>query len=256
MESMSAPDRRGARRRLNVVLLLSLVVGLPLVLYLVHRATDERTMTAERLRMVDEQIAARGIRDDRILEAMRRVPRHLFVGDLLRPAAYADRPLPIGRGQTISQPYIVALMTEVLQPTPGMKILEIGTGSGYQAAVLAELGCRVWSMELIPELARFGESNLRRSGYASVQVRCGNGFLGWPDEAPFDAVIVTCAPEAIPKALVEQLRDGGRMVIPVGSQQDGQSLTLVRKTGSTVVTDEIIPVLFVPMVDAIRNEGS
>jgi protein-L-isoaspartate(D-aspartate) O-methyltransferase len=196
--------------------------------------------------MVEQQIAARGIRDSRVLAAMRRVPRHEFVPPDLQPAAYEDRPLPIGEGQTISQPYIVALMTEVLELSPDDRVLEIGTGSGYQAAVLAELTDQVYTIEILASLGERAGETLRRLGYDQVKVKIGDGYLGWEEHAPYDAIIVTCAPEQIPQPLVEQLAEGGRMVIPVGSRH-AQELVLVVKEEGQIRQREIIPVLFVPM---------
>jgi len=196
--------------------------------------------------MVRHQIAARGVEDSRVLAAMRRVPRHEFVPENLRPAAYDDRPLPIGEGQTISQPYIVALMTEVLKLVPGDRVLEIGTGSGYQAAVLAELTDQVYTIEIIESLGRRAEQILKRLGYDQIRVRIGDGYLGWEEHAPFDAIIVTCAPEQIPRPLVDQLAEGGRMVIPVGPRH-AQELVLVVKEQGRIRQQDIIPVLFVPM---------
>lgn len=198
--------------------------------------------------MVEEQIAQRGIRDARVLDALRRTPRHLYVPENLREQAYDDTPLPIGHGQTISQPYIVGLMTELLQLEPGHKVLEIGTGSGYQAAVLARLAGRVYSIELIPELAARATATLRIAGLRNVEVRTGDGYLGWPAEAPFDRVILTAAPPELPEALVSQLKPGGRLVAPVG-RGAGQLLILVTKAKDGQVRREtVIPVRFVPMV--------
>lgn len=208
----------------------------------------QRDPLAARLEMVKTQIEGRNVRDPRVLAAMRRVERHRFVPALYRPLAYTDQPLPIGEGQTISQPYIVALMTEVLALARNEKVLEIGTGSGYQAAVLAEMGCRVFSIEILPSLARNAEKALAEAGYESVHVRAGDGYKGWPSEAPFDAVIVTCAPDHIPAPLVEQLREGGRMVIPVGPEGGVQTLTVVRKKRGEMKTEALIPVRFVPLV--------
>jgi protein-L-isoaspartate(D-aspartate) O-methyltransferase len=198
--------------------------------------------------MVQSQIRARGVKDERVLAAMATVPRHEFVPRDQQGHAYEDRPLPIGEGQTISQPYIVALMTELLEVEKGDKVLEIGTGSGYQAAVLAELTPHVYTIEIIPSLARTAEETLRRLEYDSVQVKTGDGYLGWPEHAPFDAIIVTCAPEEVPKALREQLGEGGRMVIPVGPQWTHQTLYLLRKTDGRLQREEVISVRFVPMV--------
>ncbi len=195
--------------------------------------------------MVKYQIEARGISDPRVLAAMRKVKRHLFVPKALRLFAYDDRPLPIGEGQTISQPYIVALMTELLDLDGDEKVLEVGTGSGYQAAILALLAKEVYTIEILPVLAQRADSLLKSLGYENVHVRCGDGYLGWPEEAPFDGIIVTCAPPIIPKPLVEQLADGGRMVIPVG--EGYQELILLRKHDGRIDTTSVIPVRFVPM---------
>jgi protein-L-isoaspartate(D-aspartate) O-methyltransferase len=197
--------------------------------------------------MVERDMAARGIRDAAVLNAMRRVPRHLFVPPALRERAYEDRPLPIGLNQTISQPYIVAYMTEALQPRREQTVLEIGTGSGYQAAVLAELVKEVLSIEIVPELAERARRTLAETGYKNVQVRTGNGYLGWPERAPFQRIIVTAAPPAIPQALVDQLAVGGIMVVPVG--RDSQQMTIVSKTANGIVETQTMPVLFVPMVE-------
>jgi protein-L-isoaspartate(D-aspartate) O-methyltransferase len=201
----------------------------------------------ERAAMVARQIEARGIDDPATLAAMRNVPRHLFVPEARQRQAYADSPLPIGFGQTISQPYIVAYMTELLQLAPGMRVLEIGTGSGYQAAVLAEIVDDVYTIEIIAELADWGERNLRGSGYHRVRVRRADGYHGWEEFAPFDAIVVTAAADHIPPPLVEQLRDGGRMVIPVGSPFRTQMLMLVTREGDDVRTQSLLPVRFVPL---------
>ena len=203
---------------------------------------------AARERMVEQQLAStwRGISDPAVLSAMATVPRHEFVPAELRPYAYDDRPLPIGYAQTISQPYVVAFMTEKLQPTAADRILEIGTGSGYQAAILSVLVNEVYSIEIVEPLARRAESDLLRLGYRNVKLRHGDGYKGWPEAAPFDAIIVTCAPDHVPKPLIDQLRDGGRMIIPVG-ERGSQMLFLLRKHGSALQREAVLPVRFVPM---------
>ena len=200
---------------------------------------------ALRERMVETQIARRGVLDSALLLAMRTVPRHRLVPDKDRPYAYSDEPLPIGEGQTISQPYIVAYMTEALELKPTDRVLEIGTGSGYQAAVLAEIVDSVFTIEIIKPLAEGAQSTLLELGYTNVFVRCGDGYRGWPEHAPFDGIIVTAAPDHVPQPLVEQLAVGGRLVIPVGSYT--QELLVIRKTTEGVVTDTTLPVRFVPM---------
>lgn len=198
-----------------------------------------------RLRMVSRQIEARGIVDEGVLGAMRTVERHLFVPDSLRRLAYEDYPLPIGEDQTISQPYIVALMTELLQLDTTDKVLEIGTGSGYQAAVLAEIVDSVFTIEIVPGLGSRADTLLRQLGYDNIEVLIGDGFVGWEDHAPYDGIIVTCAPPEIPGPLLDQLAEGGRLVIPVGTHW--QELMLVRKRNGQISTESIIPVRFVPM---------
>jgi protein-L-isoaspartate(D-aspartate) O-methyltransferase len=200
-----------------------------------------------RSRMVEEQIRSRGIHDPAVLSALGRVPRHLFVPPALQGHAYDDTPLPIGRGQTISQPYIVAYMTEVLQPAPEHKVLEIGTGSGYQAAVLAELVRQVYTIEIVAELADAARKTLGQAGYGNVHVRTGNGYLGWPEQAPFPRIIVTAAPAELPPALVDQLAVGGKMVIPVGTSF--QEIRIVTKDARGIAEKKTIPVRFVPMID-------
>jgi protein-L-isoaspartate(D-aspartate) O-methyltransferase len=203
---------------------------------------------AARKRMVEEQLAAPGrdITNRRVLAVMGKVPRHEFVPANARSFAYADHPLPIGHGQTISQPFIVAFMTEKLDPKTTDHVLEIGTGSGYQAAVLSELVATVHTIEIVAPLARRAETDLKRLGYTNVTVRAGDGYKGWPEADPFDAVIVTCAPDHVPQPLVDQLKEGGRMIIPVGAAQD-QSLYLLEKKGNKVERRAILPVRFVPM---------
>lgn len=207
---------------------------------------DDRAV--ERRHMVEAYLAPH-IHDAAVLDAMRRVPRHRFIPAAYSRSAYYNRPLPIGDGQTISQPYIVALMTELLELGPESRVLEIGTGSGYQAAILAELAGEVWSIELLEPLGRQAADLLTLLGYDRIHLRIGDGFRGWPEAAPFDAIIVTCAPESIPAPLLEQLDEGGRLVIPVGQRLRDQKLLQVRKTDGELVTREVIPVRFVPMVD-------
>jgi protein-L-isoaspartate(D-aspartate) O-methyltransferase len=204
---------------------------------------------ADRQGMVAEQIAARDVRDPRVLAAMRDVPRHLFVPRDLQRQAYADRPLPIGYDQTISQPYIVALMTELARPRAADRALEVGTGSGYQAAVLSRLVSHVYTIEIVEPLARSAEQRLKTLGYANVTVRAGDGYAGWPDNAPFDIIIVTAAPDHVPAPLLAQLKPGGRLVIPVGPVSAVQELQLIEKdTAGRTRTTRVAPVQFVPLV--------
>jgi protein-L-isoaspartate(D-aspartate) O-methyltransferase len=200
---------------------------------------------AQRQRMVDEQLRTRDIKDARVLEAMRSVPRHEFVPAAQRAAAYRDSPLPIGYEQTISQPYIVAFMTQALKVEPTHKVLEIGTGSGYQAAILSRLAKVVYTIEIVAPLATRARETLARLNVRNVQVRTGNGYLGWPEEAPFDRIMVTAAPDAVPPALVSQLKVGGLMAIPVGTVE--QELRILRRTPGGTETLETLPVRFVPM---------
>jgi protein-L-isoaspartate(D-aspartate) O-methyltransferase len=211
----------------------------------------EETSKLARQRMVSRQIEARGVRDPRVLEAMRSVPRHELVPPAIREDAYLDRPLPIGHGQTISQPYIVALMSEQLQLAGDEKVLEIGTGSGYQAAVLSRLAARVFSIEIVEPLAERSRRDLERLGFDNVTVRSGDGYRGWPEEAPFDAIIVTAAPPSIPQPLIDQLAVGGRMVVPVGRYQ--QELVLVTRDSDGVKTEPLIGVRFVPMLGEVEG---
>lgn len=211
-------------------------------------AQTEEEFAAARDAMVQLQIAERGVRDPATLDAMRRVPRHEFVPEELRPAAYADQPLPIGHGQTISQPYIVGHMTELLELASGERVLEIGTGSGYQAAILAELTPHVFTIEIIPALAERAGATFRRLGLTGIQTREADGHHGWPEAAPFDAIIVTAAAASIPPPLLEQLAPGGRMIVPVGATPWTQNLVLVTKDGTGQIrTRTLIPVRFVPL---------
>jgi len=202
----------------------------------------------QRRQMVAEQLVRRGIRQERVLRAMARVPRHRFVPEHLALQAYDDGPLPIGHGQTISQPYIVALMSELLDLQPGQRVLEIGTGSGYQAAILSTMGVRVFSVEIIPDLGEQARTLLSALGYAHIQVKIGDGYQGWPEAAPFDGIIVTCAPGQIPEPLKMQLAEGGRMVIPVGDRYVQKLVRLV-KTEGRLKEEKVVDVRFVPMVD-------
>jgi protein-L-isoaspartate(D-aspartate) O-methyltransferase len=214
-------------------------------------APDDRAR-AERLDMVESQIAARGIRDPAVLEAMRKVPRHRFVPAGESRFAHADGPLPIGHEQTISQPYIVALMTELLRPTRSMKVLEVGTGSGYQAAVLAECVGEVYTIEIVEPLGERARKLLAELGYDNVRVRIGDGYDGWPEAAPFDAIMVTAAPERIPQPLLDQLKIGGRLVLPVGVGI--QDLVVVTRTDRGVEREVVTGVRFVPMTGKVRGE--
>ena len=199
--------------------------------------------------MIKNQLQSRGIRDDAVLEVMRSVERHNFVPENYRDRAYSDGPLPIGHGQTISQPYIVAFMTEQLQVSSQHKVLEIGTGSGYQAAILGELAKHVFTIEIIPELAEGAKNILNHLSYKNITVRAGDGYKGWPEEAPFERIMVTAAPAEVPQKLVDQLASGGRMILPVGAQFLVQYLWVIEKDDQGTVTKEkILPVRFVPMV--------
>ncbi len=207
---------------------------------------------AARRRMVDQQIAARGVADARVLAAMRKVPRHRFVDVRQAEAAYDDRPLPIGHGQTISQPYIVGYMTELLRLGPGARVLEVGTGCGYQAAVLGEVAAEVFTIEIVRPLAECARTVLAELGYKNVQVRHGDGYGGWPEQAPFDGILVAAAPDHVPPALVAQLKVGGRLVIPVGDFN--QEIRVITKTASGHSEERLIPVRFVPLTRDVREE--
>jgi len=214
-----------------------------------------KELEKERKAMVVEQIEERGIRDGRVLEVMEKVPRHEFVPEKYRLFAYEDSPLPIGEGQTISQPYIVALMTECLNLEGKEKVLEVGTGSGYQAAILSELSKEVYTIEIVEPLAERAEELLKKLGYRNVKVKCGDGYLGWEEYAPFDGIIVTCAPDHIPQPLIDQLAESGRMVIPVGETQFPQVLKLIEKREGKVTIWNVVPVRFVPMTGEEAEKG-
>ncbi len=219
----------------------------PVLLFTSFALPQEDPFTEARERMIEKDIISRGITDTEVLEALRRVPRHLFVPRELEKLAYEDTPLPIGYGQTISQPYVVALMTENLKAQPGDKILEVGTGSGYQAAVLSEIGCKVYTVEIIKALADEAQERLTSLGYSDVFVLWGDGYFGWKEHAPFDGILVTCAVDHIPPPLLEQLKEGGRMVIPVGPPWSLQSLLVVEKTQEGIITRDLGAVRFVPL---------
>lgn len=214
-----------------------------------NKFTDD-TFVQERLRMVDRQIKARGVKNKIVLDAMEKVPRHMFVPEKYRQFSYYDQPLPIGWEQTISQPYIVALMTEMLELDKNDIVLEIGTGSGYQAAVLSVIVHELYTIEILKELGTKAGERLKRLGYDNIYVKIGDGSLGWPDKAPFDAIIVTAAADKIPESLIKQLKPGGRMVIPVDNISGFQDLMIVDKDNSgNVITKKTIPVRFVPLVE-------
>ncbi len=227
--------------------ILLILILLPLFIY-----ADDNYLIL-RKKMVAEQIKARGIKDKKVLNAMLKVERHKFIPEELRKYAYNDHPVSIGEGQTISQPYIVALMTELLELKGNEKVLEIGTGSGYQAAILAEICKKVYTIEIISTLGKNAEKLLKELGYKNIKVKIGDGFEGWKEYAPYDGIIVICAPEKIPEPLIEQLAEGGRLVIPVGDYF--QELLLVRKVKGKIIEKSIIPVRFVPMTGKAKEKS-
>ncbi|MDZ7724131.1 MAG: protein-L-isoaspartate(D-aspartate) O-methyltransferase [candidate division KSB1 bacterium] len=230
--------------KLEIILIMAMV-------FLCQGQTDmnDKKYQKQREEMIRKQLMYRGIEDKKVLDAFRQVKRHEFVPGYLRHFAYHDRPLPIGEGQTISQPYIVALMTELLQLSPKDTVLEIGTGSGYQAAILAKLCAHVYTIEINENLGTRAKASLDSLGYDNVSVKIGDGFKGWPEHAPFDAIIVTCSPEDVPPPLKEQLSNNGEMVIPVGSRSR-QQLIVMKKKQDELIREKSIPVMFVPMVDS------
>ena len=244
------PDTRTATRA--ALRRAGLAACLLLLAPLCADAADEAAFARARRQMVERQLQTRDITDPAVLRAMAEVPRHRFVSPALASQAYTDRALPIEEGQTISQPYIVALMTQLLELRGSEKVLEVGTGSGYQAAVLAELVPRVYTIEILPGLAASAAARLKALGYARVRVRAGDGYRGWPEAAPFDAIVVTAGATHVPEPLVGQLAEGGRLVIPVGESSGTQELIQGRKTAGRLVTRVVIPVRFVPLVEPRR----
>jgi len=239
------------RKMIVFLLLISLSFTLPLFS---SPASEDPIFIEARKRMVDLDLKGRDIKDLKVLEIMGRVPRQLFVDPSLKSQAYADHPLPIGEGQTISQPYIVALMTQILQIKPGERVLEIGTGSGYQAAVLAELTDQVYTIEILESLAKRAAQCLKQLGYDKVRVKHGDGYLGWEEFAPFDAIIVTAAADRIPPPLIQQLKEGGRLVMPVGSASHFQTLTLLTKKNGKTEIQHLMGVAFVPLTGGAQKK--
>jgi protein-L-isoaspartate(D-aspartate) O-methyltransferase len=213
----------------------------------------ENDYTLKRQQMVEKDIRDRGLKDPVVLMVMRKVPRHLFIDESFRSRAYGDHPLPIGEGQTISQPYVVALMTEALRLKPGDRVLEVGTGSGYQAAVLAEIVKAVYTIEIRKALADKAAERLAALGYGNVKVKYGDGYFGWEEQAPFDAIIITAAANHVPPPLIKQLKEGGRLIVPLGSTVYFQTLTLATKRKGDLDVEQISPVAFVPMVGEIQK---
>ena len=252
---MSRPRRAALARVAFVAALAALAAAaLPPAGPTPARAQTPADLGERRLRMVEDQIQARGVRQPEVLEAMAEVPRHLFVPDDLQDQAYEDKPLPIYFGQTISQPYMVALMTELLDLSGDERVLEIGTGSGYHSAVLSRVADEVYTIEILEPLARRAAVKLRSLGFSNVRVRTGDGYGGWPAYAPFDAIILTAAPQKIPPPLIDQLKVGGRMVVPVGDVLQDLRLLVKNRDGS-VTTKRIAPVRFVPMTGEAQNEA-
>ena len=240
------------KRLLKDILLLLVVTTIGITMLWpkgVAAECDETEFEKQRERMVARQIVARGVRNASVIEAMRAVPRHCFIPERFEQNAYYDSPVPIGHGQTISQPYIVAIMSQLLDVKPGQRVLEVGTGSGYQAAVLAAMGIEVFTIEIVAPLGKKAAQTLRRLGYGNVRTRIGDGYKGWPKQAPFDGIIVTAAPSRIPQPLKDQLAEKGRMVIPVGPVNGIQQLYLLRKVDGKITQEKILDVRFVPMVD-------
>ncbi len=243
------------RNRLSSILAIALIgLGLCPLSCAEEKDSAKTGYEAQRNAMVDAIVARWELTDKRVIAAMRKTPRHLFVPERVRHLAYEDYPLPIGHEQTISAPSIVALMTQLLEPKAEHVVFEVGTGSGYQAAVLAELVKHVYSIEILEPLANEARDRLRKLGYEKVSVRAGDGYRGWPSEAPFDGIIVTCAPERIPEPLIEQLKEGGRMVIPVGEERGRQELLLLTKVNGEIAKQSVLPVIFVPMTGEVQEK--
>lgn len=242
-------NQRGMR---FVMLSLMIVLAWAFVIAVVE-SSEKDIFAAQRKAMVEQDIKARGIKDQKVLTAMLKVPRHLYVDEHLQRQAYADHPLPIGEGQTISQPYVVALMTERLRLKPGDRVLEIGTGSGYQAAVLAEIVKEVYTIEIRQGLADRARKRLKDLGYKNIQVKHGDGYFGWEEKAPFDAIMITAAANHIPPPLIKQLKEGGRIIVPLGSTVYFQTLTLATKKKGDLDVEQITSVRFVPMVGEMQK---
>ena len=230
-----------------------MVIFFPLIALICSQAISGEVYDKKREEMVRYDIEARGIKDKKVLSAMLKVKRHLFVDSSLMDKAYNDHPLPIGEGQTISQPYIVALMTEALALQDDERVLEIGTGSGYQAAILAEIVKEVYTIEINKKIYEMASNRLREMGYKNIKVKYGDGYQGWKEYAPFDAIMVTAAAKKIPSPLLEQLKDGGRLIIPLGDTLFYQNLTLIRKEKGKLITKKICPVRFVPMTGEVQK---
>jgi protein-L-isoaspartate(D-aspartate) O-methyltransferase len=238
------------RRQLIIVAIAAFAI----VLFVPLLPAADDPYLRQRRAMVEQDIEGRGVKDRKVLDVMLKVPRHLYVDDSMRNRAYEDHPLPIGEGQTISQPYVVALMTEALRLRPTDRVLEIGTGSGYQAAVLAEIVKEVYTIEIRKSLADKAEARLRGLGYKNIKVKYADGYFGWEEYAPFDAIIITASANHIPPPLIKQLKNGGRLIVPLGSTVYYQMLTLVTKKGADLDVEQMAPVAFVPMTGEARKE--
>jgi len=257
MRTITSPSRKKTELGSLVAalfVLTNLLLGAPLPVRFAG-AQDEQDFARARRQMVERDLRGRGIKDERVLAAMNTIARQLFVPERLRASAYDDRPLPIGDGQTISQPYIVAFMSELLELKGGESVLEIGTGSGYQTAVLAQLAAHVFSIEIIPALGARAGQLLERLGLANIEIKIGDGFFGWEEKAPFDAILLTAASPRIPEPLWRQLREGGRLILPQGEEGKAQKLIRYRKSAGRPVAEEITGVIFVPLTGEIRKRG-